>query len=197
MWYLHLTVQHGVVFSFLFKKMCVDFQSKLSGVTNMRQEFMVCQIKSHFSIVCRFSLLSQEIIAKIGFHKKKMEVTWNLRKSASIVLIKMKTAMPWLLEGINGLYIFSLLCYYATLTAAATKTKPIGNYDDRNLRLSSTAPQRRRQSVCRQRWQSFATLPTDCYWGVNAAMPYCGCILIPLLPVGRLVGRSEIKVAGL
>ena len=40
------------------KQMCVDFQSKLSGVTNMRQEFMVCQIKSHFSIVCRFSLFS-------------------------------------------------------------------------------------------------------------------------------------------
>ena len=40
------------------KQMCVDFQSKLSGVTNMRQEFTVCQIKSHFSIVCRFSLFS-------------------------------------------------------------------------------------------------------------------------------------------
>jgi hypothetical protein len=34
------------------------------------------------------------------------------------------------LEGINGLYVFSLLCYYATLTAAATKTKPIGNDDN-------------------------------------------------------------------
>jgi hypothetical protein len=33
-------------------------------------------------------------------------------------------------------------------------------------------------------WPSFATLPTDRYWGVNAALPYCGCILIPLLPVG-------------
>jgi hypothetical protein len=30
-----------------------------------------------------------------------------------------------------GLYVFSLLCYYAMLTAAATKTKPIGNCDDR------------------------------------------------------------------
>jgi hypothetical protein len=38
--------------------MCVDFQFKLSGVTNMRQEFTVWQIKSHFSIVCRFSLFS-------------------------------------------------------------------------------------------------------------------------------------------
>ena len=64
-----------------------------------------------------------------------------------------------------------------------------------NLRLLSTAPQRRRQSVCRRRWPSFATLPTDCYWGVNAAVPYCGCILIPLLPVGRSVGRSEMITA--
>ncbi len=47
------------------KQMCVDFQSKLSGVTNMRQEFMVCQIKSHFSIVCRFSLFSHLKIMKI------------------------------------------------------------------------------------------------------------------------------------
>ncbi len=52
-----------------------------------------------------------------------------------------------------------------------------------DLRLSSTAPQRQRRLVCRRRWPSFATLPTDCYWGVNAAVPYCGCILIPLLPV--------------
>ncbi len=44
------------------KQMCVDFQSKLSGVTNMRQEFTVCQIKSHFSIVCRFSLFSLEYL---------------------------------------------------------------------------------------------------------------------------------------
>jgi hypothetical protein len=34
------------------------------------------------------------------------------------------------LEGINGLYVFPLLCYYATLTAAATKTKPIGDDED-------------------------------------------------------------------
>ncbi len=35
-----------------------------------------------------------------------------------------------------GLYVFSLLCYYATtLTAAATKTKPIGNDDDRQFTI--------------------------------------------------------------
>jgi hypothetical protein len=32
--------------------------------------------------------------------------------------------------GDIGLYVFPLLCYYATLTAAATKAKPIGDYDD-------------------------------------------------------------------
>jgi hypothetical protein len=39
------------------------------------------------------------------------------------------------LEGINGLYVFSLWCYYATLTAAATKTKPIGDDDDRRFTI--------------------------------------------------------------
>jgi hypothetical protein len=34
-----------------------------------------------------------------------------------------------------GLYVFSLLCYYAMLTAAATKTKPIGNDDDRRFTI--------------------------------------------------------------
>ncbi len=34
-----------------------------------------------------------------------------------------------------GLMLFPLLCYYATLTAAATKTKPIGNYDDRQFTI--------------------------------------------------------------
>jgi hypothetical protein len=61
-------MQHSVAFSFLSKKMCVDFQSKLSGVTNMRQEFTVCQIKSHFSIVCRFSLFSLK--KKVGEYEE-------------------------------------------------------------------------------------------------------------------------------
>ncbi len=50
---------------------------------------------------------------------------WSLGGRSEI-----KTAMLRLLEGINGLYFFSLLCNYATLTAAATKTKPIGDDDD-------------------------------------------------------------------
>jgi hypothetical protein len=47
--------------------MCVDFHAKLSGVTHMRQEFTVCQIKSHFSIVCRFSLFSLGIFQALIF----------------------------------------------------------------------------------------------------------------------------------
>ncbi len=34
-----------------------------------------------------------------------------------------------------GLYVFPLLCYYAMLTAAATKTKPIGDCDDRRFTI--------------------------------------------------------------
>jgi hypothetical protein len=51
----------------------------------------------------------------------------------------MKTATLRLLEGINGLYVFSLSCvitgYYATLTAAATKTNPIGDDDNRQFTI--------------------------------------------------------------
>ncbi len=51
---------------------------------------------------------------------------------------QMKTATLWLLEGINrvwALRFFPLLCYYATLTAAATKTKPIDDDDDRQFTI--------------------------------------------------------------
>ncbi len=47
----------------------------------------------------------------------------------------MKTATPWLWGGINGLYMFSLLCHYATLTAVATKTKPIDDNTDRRFMI--------------------------------------------------------------
>jgi hypothetical protein len=40
------------------KQMCVAFHAYLSGVTHMRQEITVLEIKSHFSIVCRFYLFS-------------------------------------------------------------------------------------------------------------------------------------------
>ena len=38
--------------------MCVAFHAYLSGVTHMRQELTMCEIKSTFSIVCRFYLFS-------------------------------------------------------------------------------------------------------------------------------------------
>ncbi len=40
------------------KQMCVAFHAYLSGVTHTRQDFTVLEIKSHFSIVCRFYLFS-------------------------------------------------------------------------------------------------------------------------------------------
>ena len=60
------------------KQMCVDFNAYLSGVTHMRQEFAVCEIKSHFSIVCRFYLFSHT-----KKHKKEQNrciretINWN------------------------------------------------------------------------------------------------------------------------
>jgi hypothetical protein len=67
-----------------------------------------------------------------------------------------------------------------------------------NLQLLSTAPQWRRRSVSPQRLPSFATIPTDFYWGVDATVRYCGCNLIPLQlagrSVGRLVGHSTTEV---
>jgi hypothetical protein len=39
------------------------------------------------------------------------------------------------LEGINGLCVFPLSFVITTLTAAATKTKPIGDDDDRRFTI--------------------------------------------------------------
>jgi hypothetical protein len=39
------------------------------------------------------------------------------------------------LEGINGLYVFFLSCVITTLTAVATKTKPIGDDDDHQFTI--------------------------------------------------------------
>ena len=47
------------------KQMYVDFHAYLSGVTHMRQDLMVWQIKSHFSIVCRFYLFSLNLILQL------------------------------------------------------------------------------------------------------------------------------------
>ncbi len=47
------------------KQMCVDVHAYLSSVTHMRQEFTVCQIKSHFSIVCRFYLFPHQYYKRL------------------------------------------------------------------------------------------------------------------------------------
>ncbi len=138
---------------------------------------------------CRFTIILNSIsmAAPIGLPPKMAEFCHTSNRSLLATLR--------LLEGINGLYVFSLfcvitLCYQRRLQ----KQNQLVMMTIADLQLLSTAPQRQRQSVCHRRWPSFATLPTDHYWGINTAMPYCGCILIPLLPVG---GRSEIKAAGL
>ena len=99
------------------------------------------------------------------------------------------------LVGINGLYVFSLLCYYATLTAAATKTKPIGDDDNRRFTIILNSASTAAPIGLLPKMAEFCHTPNRLF---NAAVPYCGCILIPLL-TGRSVvgGRSEIKVAGL
>ncbi len=61
--------------------MCVDFHAYLSGVTHMRQEFTVCQIKSHFSIMCGFYLFSQHLITTLKEDykiKEDWEQSWYL-----------------------------------------------------------------------------------------------------------------------
>jgi hypothetical protein len=55
--------------------MCVDFHAYLSGATHMRQEFTVCQIKSHFSIVCRFYLFSHVIFFFYSVKGKTWSIT--------------------------------------------------------------------------------------------------------------------------
>jgi hypothetical protein len=69
---------------------------------------------------------------------------------------------------------------YVPNTAYVLKAK------SKSPRFESTAPQQRHLLVCHQRGPSFGTLPTYCMWGFNAAVPYCGCNLIPLqLVIGR------------
>jgi hypothetical protein len=66
------------------------------------------------------------------------------------------------------------------LTAAATKKQQLAILMITDNQLCSTAPQRHRPLVCRQRGGSFATLQTYCQWSINTTVSYGGCILIPL-----------------
>ncbi len=80
-------------------------------------EFCVVSLSSRGLVVAwaRRHVVARALIAWAGCRV----VTWARRR----------------VGGINGLYVFFLLCYHATLTAAATKTKPIGNDDDRRFTI--------------------------------------------------------------
>jgi hypothetical protein len=91
-----------------------------------------------------------------------------------------------------GFTIFPLLCYYATLTAAATKTKPIGDDDDCRFTIilnsaSTAAP---------------ISLPPKmaefCHTSDRLLLGRRRCrALLRLYFNSSATGRSEIKVAGL
>ena len=70
------------------KQMCVDFHAYLSGVTHMRQEFTVCQIKSHFSIVCRFSLFSLVFLVLAGNSFFGVTYVHSVQYSCAVVFLK-------------------------------------------------------------------------------------------------------------
>jgi hypothetical protein len=100
------------------------------------------------------------------------------------------------LEGINGLYVFFLLCYYATLTAAATKTKPIGNDDDRQFTIIANSASTAAPIGLPPMMAKFCHTPNRLLLGRQ-----CRRALLRLYfnssAIGRSVGRSEIKAAGL
>ena len=83
----------------------------------------------------------------------------------------------------ESMILLALFGHVIMLTAAATKKTTIGDTEGRRLTTlvnsASTAPPIGRPP----KGPSFATLPTlptDCQWGIDATMPYGGCILIPL-----------------
>ncbi len=69
--------------------MCVDLHAYLSGVTHMRQELTVWQIKSHFSIVCRFYLFSHisMIRKKCEIRFFQQELVYTLKDLKAVVVV--------------------------------------------------------------------------------------------------------------
>ena len=104
--------------------------------------------------------------------------------------------MGWSLRGINGLYIFSLLCHYATLTAAATKTEPIGNDDNRQFTIivnsaSTVVPIRLPPKMAK-----FCHTPNRLLLGRQRRRALLR-LYFNSSATGRSVGRLEIKAARL
>jgi hypothetical protein len=93
------------------------------------------------------------------------------------------------LEGINGLYVFSLLCYYATLTAVATKTKPIGDDDDHRFTIIVNSASMAAPIGLPQKMAKFCHTPNRLLLGRQ-----CRRALLRLYfnspATGRSVGRS-------
>ena len=96
-----------------------------------------------------------------------------------------------------ALHFFPLLCYYATLTAAATKTKPIGDDDDRRFTIIVNSASTAAPIGLPPKMAEFCHTSNRSLLGRQ-----CRRALLRLYfdssATGRSVGgRSEIKAAGL
>jgi hypothetical protein len=81
-----------------------------------------------------------------------------------------------------------------TLTAAtATKKTTIGDTDNCQLTNFVNSASTALPIGLPPKGQSFTTLQTYCQWGINAAVAYCHCNLIPLWSVGQLAGWPVIN----
>ncbi len=89
-------------------------------------------------------------------------------------------------------FMFSLLCYYATLTAAATKTKLIGDDDDRRFMIIINSASTAAPIGLPPKMAEFCHTPNILLLGRQ-----CRRALLRLYFNSSSTGRSEIKVAGL
>ncbi len=102
------------------------------------------------------------------------------------------------MEGINGLYVFSLLSYYATLTAVAMKTKLIGDDDDRRFTIIVNSASTAAPIGLPPKMAEFRHTPNRLLLGHQCRRallrPYFNSSATGRSAVG---GRSEIMAAGL
>jgi hypothetical protein len=102
------------------------------------------------------------------------------------------------LEGINGLYVFSLLCYYATQTAVATKTKPIGDDDDRQFTIIVNSASTAAPIGLPPKMAEFCHTPNTSLLGRQYRRALLRLYFNSAATSRHsVVGRSEIKAAGL